>query len=93
MADSTTWYCEAYGPELVVVGALCFIAEPGKRLCADADECHRVMTAQRQRVWQRVNELAAEGDAVGVDLAEAFPRPEQILGGGEDDPEPGTTGR
>ena len=43
------WDCEGYGPEGADFGALCFLAEPGKRACADLAECRRAMTAERQR--------------------------------------------
>ncbi len=73
------WYCQAYGPEPAASGALCFRAEPGQRRCADAAECARTMTAERQRVFRRINELAAQGDPDMAYLADEFASPAQIL--------------
>lgn len=78
------WDCEAYGPDGAAVGALCFFApELGERTCADEDECHTRMAVERQRVFQRINELAAEGNPDMVALAEDVTHPEQLLGGDE----------
>ena len=85
MPDS--WACEAYGPDGAAVGALCFVSgEPGKRVCADLGECHRVMDAERRRLFQRIQELAASGDETAVYLAGEFTRPEQLLGGEQEAP-------
>jgi hypothetical protein len=79
------WDCEAYGPEIAHTGAVCFIAgELGKRVCASQDACHEVITAERQRVYSRISELAAHGDPVMEDVAGAIGSPGQILGGGDD---------
>lgn len=79
MAD---WQCEAYGPEAAAFGALCFVSgEPGRRVCASQLECAMVMGAERQQIWQRINELAAAGDETAAYLAGVFTRPEQLLGG------------
>ena len=84
MADD--WACEAYGPEIADIGAVCFRSgELGKRVCADLDECRRSMRDQRQRVFRRINELAARGHEDAEYLAGEFTRPEQLLGGGQDD--------
>src|SRR5262249_46219190 len=40
-----------------------------------------VMGAERQQIWQRINELAAAGDETAAYLAGVFTRPEQLLGG------------
>ena len=77
------WDCGAYGPEGREFGVRCFFAEAGERVCASQDECRDAMAAERQRVFHRIQELAAAGDPVGVDLAEAFTDPSQILGGGQ----------
>jgi hypothetical protein len=79
--------CAAYGPEGADFGALCFVSgDPGKRVCAGLGECRRVMAAERQRVWCRIQELAARGDETAAYLAEEFARPEQLLGGsGQED--------
>ena len=74
--------CEAYGPDGREVGALCFFAERDKRVCASQSACHEVMTAERQRVWQRIQDGAARGEPDMVFLAGEFTGPEQLLGGG-----------
>lgn len=43
------------------------------------------MCGQRQRVFHRINELAAHGDDDAAYLAGEFTHPEQLLGGGGDD--------
>jgi hypothetical protein len=76
------WDCEAYGPDGRGFGALCFLSgELGKRKCVSKAECAGAMGGQRRRVFRRIQELAAAGDPVGVDLAETFTDPEQLLGG------------
>ena len=78
------WDCEAYGPDGREAGALCFLAgEAGTRVCASRAACSEAMTAERQRVFSRINELAAAGDPVCAYLAEEFSEPGQILGGGK----------
>ncbi len=79
------WLCEAYGPEGREHGVLCFIAEPGERACASQAECHEVMTAERQRVFRRIQEGAAAGSPDMAYLAGEFTSPGQLLGGGEGD--------
>lgn len=77
--------CEAYGPEGREVGALCFFAASGKRTCASLTVCRERMTAERHRVWQRIQDGAARGDPDMVYLAGEFSGPEQLLGGGTDE--------
>lgn len=84
------WACEAYGPEGLEVGALCFLSpEPGKRVCGSRDECSQTMAAERGRVFRRINELAAGGDEAAGYLEQQFSRPGQLLGGGEDQEQDG----
>lgn len=71
----------AYGHEGRAVGALCFFAESGQRDCASLHECRRRMTAERQRVFRRINEMAAHGDKLGEHLASEFSHPAQVLDG------------
>lgn len=75
---SGDWACEYYGPEGAAIGAVCFVAA-ASGACASLDECHEAMTAVRRNIYRKISELAATGDPVGVDLAEAFPDPERIL--------------
>lgn len=75
------WACEAYGAEGAGVGALCFAAAPGRRVCDSQQVCARVMGAERQRVFDRIQELAARGDPDAQYLAGEFPSPEGLLGG------------
>jgi len=79
MADD--FDCTAYEPAAREIGALCLIAELGKRSCASLEDCRRVMAAERRRVFSRIQEMAADGDPVGVYLAGEFREPGQILGG------------
>lgn len=90
MSANEHWDCEAYGPEAAEVGALCFVSgKTGERVCANLDECHEVMAAERQRVFRRINELAAGGDEAGIYLSGEFAGPEQLLGGTGAEPEAG----
>ena len=58
-AVSSSWDCDAYGPDLREVGALCFLSGGlHVRVCESPDECREAMTAERQRVFRRINELA-----------------------------------
>ncbi len=83
MADE--WDCEAYGPPAREAGTLCFFAPLGKRECISRAVCSVAIAAERQRVFRRMNEMAAHGDEAGAFLAETFTNPEQILGGGDED--------
>lgn len=86
MADDFS--CEAYGADLAALGALCFFSGAlGGRVCADPGECHRAIAAERQRVFRRIQELAASGDETAAYLAGEFTRPEQLLGGSGQDEE------
>lgn len=82
------WDCEAYGPEGIRIGAMCFFGpEMGERECASVQICHLRMIVERQRIYERIQEMAAEGDPVGEYLAGEFTSPEQILGGAEESAE------
>lgn len=77
------WVCEAYGPGGIGIGALCFFAEQGERACDSQIMCHMAMTTERQRVFSRISELAAQGDPVWREIAADFTSPERLPGGGE----------
>lgn len=77
------WDCEAYGPEGVKVGALCFLSgELGERVCRTAAECSDQMGGERRRVFGVIQERAAAGDPDFEYLAQEFTSPDQLLGGG-----------
>jgi hypothetical protein len=82
------WQCEAYGDAAAEIGALCFLAgaDLGTRVCNSPAECHQVMESERGRVYDRITQLAAAGDPVGVFLAGEFTAPDQLLGGAGDRP-------
>lgn len=79
------WPCEAYGPEGLDVGGLCFIAGnlDGARVCTDPAACHQAMTAERQRVYDRITTGAAAADPTAQYLAGVFTTPASLLGGGD----------
>ncbi len=83
VASGDGWACEAYGPEAAQDGALCFVAEPGQRRCADSQECARTMDAERKRVFRRIQELSTTQGSVGAYLETVFTSPDQLLGGGQ----------
>ena len=76
------WDCEAYGSGMPAeIGARCFVAPAHERTCASRDECGRTVQAHRQRMFHRMNELAAAGDQVGTYLADQITSPDQIFNG------------
>lgn len=81
------WFCEAYGPDAAGAGALCFVAEAGTRLCPSAGACAEVMTAERQRVFDLIQQKAATGDPDFTYLAGEFTAPGQLLGGAAGGPQ------
>lgn len=82
MADE--WDCEAYGPEGRRLRALCFFADAGHRVCESPEDCHEAMTLERQRVFRRINELAAGGSPDFEFLSDEVTTPAQLLDGGQD---------
>lgn len=75
------WVCEVYGEAGESIGAVCFFAfDP----CLNLRECHKRMTATRQKIWSRIQELAAAGDLTGVYLAGEISSPDEILNGRDD---------
>ncbi len=81
MSETGDWDCDAYGPDGREFGALCFIADLGERLCLFPAVCHMVMAAERQRVYRRISELAAQGHPEFAELEAAFPDPGKLLSG------------
>lgn len=76
------WDCDAYGPGARERGALCFLSGAlNARVCDSQATCHEAMGGERQRVFRRISELAAEGDPTGAYLADVFASPDQLLGG------------
>jgi hypothetical protein len=80
--------CEAYEglPAAAAEDALCFFAEPGKRVCDSRPSCEFRMAAERQRVFRQIHQRAAEPTGEAIDeayayLATEFTDPEQLLGG------------
>jgi hypothetical protein len=79
LPGTLSWDCEAYGPPAGIGYALCFFAEPGERECASVAVCHSRMAAERLRVFNRIQEMAAAGDPDAVYLAGEFSSSEQLL--------------
>lgn len=78
------WDCGAYGPMGREIGALCFFTVfPGVRHCPSQAVCLEAMTAERRRVWETIQNRAQDGDPDSVWLAEQFPSPDTLLGGGQ----------
>lgn len=79
-AAAESWACGAYGKELaekMQVQRVCFFPH---RPCISAAECSDRMTDERQRTFDRIQELATV-DPLFADLAEEFPSPDTLLGG------------
>lgn len=81
VSKTADWQCAAYEPAGTQIGALCFFADPGSRVCADQGECRAGLAVERRRVFDRIKELEAAGDPTGVVLAVGLDDPEQLLGG------------
>lgn len=80
-----TWPCEAYGEDSIAVGALCFFSsESHHRVCDIPETCNFNMNVERRRLWRRLNELAAQGDELGIEMVASFTGPEELLGGKKD---------
>lgn len=77
------WDCEAYGPEGIDVGALCFLAEQGHRACSSKVECRIVMAGQRQLIFNRIQALAAAGDTAFTRLAREITSPDELFRGAD----------
>ncbi|MET0701692.1 MAG: hypothetical protein ABWY93_18735 [Mycobacterium sp.] len=83
------WDCQAYGPEGADIGALCFLAGGlHERVCLSVGQCHAEMAVERVRVFNRIQELAAAGDPVAIELAQDITSPDQLLNGDQVDAGP-----
>lgn len=83
------WECEAYGDGAMAVGAWCFRSPAvGQRVCGDREACATFMHGERRRVFQRMQELAAQGEPTAVELVGLFTSPDQLLGGPDQPTEP-----
>jgi hypothetical protein len=81
--------CAAYGDDLPdALGDLCFFEGAIGRKCWTRGECESRMGEERQRVFQRINELAAKGDPDMAFLADEFSSPDQLLNADESPDEP-----
>lgn len=78
--------CVAYGG-LPGAHEACFFTEVG-RVCQSLLECAGSVGAERQRVWQRIQEGAAAGDEMMVYLAEQIGGPDEMLNGPGVNPDP-----
>lgn len=84
---AVSWDCPAYGAEGTKIGALCFFSpELGERDCATEQQCAARMAGERNRVFNRITEMAGAGDEVGLILAREFASPDDLLGGKLPDP-------
>jgi hypothetical protein len=92
-AEGADWWCEAYGtpPDGVppATWPRCFMSSTEAR-CSSREACAAGMAAERRRVFQRIQELAAGGDETGRFLAETFTNPDQLLNADDEghSPEP-----
>lgn len=81
------WDCEAYGPEATAqLGPMCFFALSDP--CHSETECKTRLIAERQRVFNRMRELAGSDgpDAEAYRMVlEGISRPDQLLGGPDSD--------
>ena len=80
-AKPVEWTCEAYGPDGVAHGFICFFSAPQRRTCISEDDCHLKMGVERERVFDQIHDLATAGDGLFQALAEEFTHPDQLLGG------------
>jgi hypothetical protein len=78
-AAGQDWDCTAYGPEARPSGALCFFAASYARTCPSLGACRTRMAAERQRVFDLIQEKGAAGDETMAYLAGEFTSPDQIL--------------
>lgn len=83
MSQPDEWDCSYYGPEGRRLGAVCFVAK--ERACPTLAACELAIAGSRKRIFRRIQELAASGQPESVYLAGEFTRPDQLLGGDDDD--------
>lgn len=79
--DPMTFECEAYGPNSGLTSEECFMGEGGLLFeCQTSRQCAVRMGAERRRVWQAIQTLAATSD-FWAPIAREVCNPEMILGG------------
>lgn len=78
------WPCEAYGPDGLALGLLCFRAHQGARKCPDQGTCTAMLDAERNRLWEHIVDGAAHGDPTLTFLRRHIDGPAELLGGARD---------
>lgn len=73
------WPCDAYGEEGIEVGAMCFVTGAYDRTCMTQLECRVTMQQCRRLLFQRILDLAAEGDETAIYLRDYFHSPDELL--------------
>lgn len=84
VSETTEWHCEAYGAEGAAMGLRCFFASV-RGPCALPAECAHSMAAERERAYNKIQELAAAGDETAIYLASQFTSPDQLLNADRND--------
>lgn len=78
------WDCEAW-PGGRQFGALCWFAAENERLCRSMEQCRAALTVERQRLFDQIQQRAAEGDGTSMFLAREITSPDELLRGEDDD--------
>lgn len=78
---SEDWACSAYGLAGESIGARCFFPRTGEpRTCMSEAECGSRLTSERQRIFRRLNELAAGGkDETFTRVSQEIASPDDLL--------------
>lgn len=79
--DPMTFECEAYGPNSGLTSQECYMGEGGALFeCQTDRQCAVRMGAERRRVWQAIQRLAAT-EEFWAPIAREVCHPEMLLGG------------
>jgi hypothetical protein len=78
-SDTGQWACEAYGTDGLAVGALCFYAAQHKRNCISYIVCATRLAAEREQLYARMVELAANGMSDYAEMLKDISGPEELL--------------